>query len=76
MKPLLDSLLNRHWHHLPQEEVLDMLDTDKDKGLDRFEVEERQHSVFIFYHITALFFPSKWSRICIRSHFSGKNALF
>ncbi len=44
MKPLLDSLLKKHWHHLPQEEVLDLLDTDEDKGLDRFEVEERQHN--------------------------------
>ena len=38
MKPLLE----KHWHHLPQEEVLDLLDTDMDKGLDRFEVEKRQ----------------------------------
>ena len=38
MKPLLD----KHWHHLPQEEVLDLLDSDPEKGLDRFEVEERQ----------------------------------
>ncbi len=44
MKPLLDSLLKKHWHHLPQEEVLDLLDTDMDKGLDRFEVEERQQN--------------------------------
>ncbi len=38
MKPLLE----KHWHHLPQEEVLDLLDTDLEKGLDRFDVEERQ----------------------------------
>jgi cation-transporting ATPase F len=40
MKPLLE----KHWHHLPQEEVLDLLDTDLDKGLDRFEVEDRQQN--------------------------------
>lgn len=40
MKPLLE----KHWHHLPPEEVLDLLDKDPDKGLDRFEVEDRQHN--------------------------------
>ena len=40
MKPLLE----KHWHHLPEEEVLDLLDTDADKGLDRFEVEQRQQN--------------------------------
>ena len=38
MKPLLE----KHWHHLPQDEVLDLLDTDAKQGLDRFEVEDRQ----------------------------------
>jgi magnesium-transporting ATPase (P-type) len=38
MKPLLE----KHWHHLPEEEVLDLLDSDQEKGLDRFEVEDRQ----------------------------------
>ena len=41
---MLDSLLNKHWHHLPQDEVLDLLDTDAEKGLDRFEAEERQQN--------------------------------
>jgi len=40
MKPLMD----KHWHHLPQEEVLDLLDTALEKGLDRFEVEDRQQN--------------------------------
>jgi len=40
MKPLLE----KHWHHLPQEEVLDLLNTDPDKGLDRFEAEDRQQN--------------------------------
>lgn len=38
MKPLPQ----KHWHHLSQEEVLDLLDTNPDKGLDRFEMEDRQ----------------------------------
>jgi len=38
MKPSLD----KHWHHLPREEILDLLDTDMKTGLDRFEVENRQ----------------------------------
>jgi len=40
MKPSLE----KHWHHLPQEELLDLLDTDSDKGLDRFEVAVRQQN--------------------------------
>lgn len=40
----MKSLLEKHWHHLPQEEVLDLLDSDADKGLDRFEVEDRQQN--------------------------------
>ncbi len=44
MKSLLGSLQNKHWHHLPQEEVLDFLDTDVEKGLDRFEVEQCQQN--------------------------------
>ena len=40
MKPLME----KHWHHLPRDEVLDLLDTNAKKGLDRFEVEERQQN--------------------------------
>jgi len=40
MKPLLD----KHWHHLSQEEILALLDTDVKTGLDRFEVGNRQQS--------------------------------
>ncbi len=31
-----------NWHHLPAEQVLDLLETDADKGLDLFEVKHRQ----------------------------------
>jgi len=38
----MQTLLEKHWHHLPQDEVLDLLDADPQQGLDRFEVEKRQ----------------------------------
>jgi Ca2+-transporting ATPase len=38
----MQSLLGKHWHHLPTEEVIDLLDTNGEKGLDRFEVKHRQ----------------------------------
>lgn len=39
---LIESLLENHWHYLPQREVLDLLDSDLQKGLDRFLIEEQQ----------------------------------
>ncbi len=38
----MNSLLGKHWHHLPADEVLDLLDTNIEKGLDVFEVKHRQ----------------------------------
>ncbi len=38
----MDTLLSRHWHHLPQEEVATLLESDSFKGLDTFEVAHRQ----------------------------------
>ena len=38
----MQTILSRHWHHLPDEEVLDLLESDRDSGLDFFEVDERQ----------------------------------
>ena len=38
----MQSLLEKHWHHLPTGEVLELLDSDLEKGLDRFEVGHRQ----------------------------------
>ncbi|QGY38926.1 HAD-IC family P-type ATPase [Pseudodesulfovibrio cashew] len=37
----METLLNRFWHHLDVDEVARILDTDGDKGLDVFEVEQR-----------------------------------
>ncbi len=39
----MDSLLGHYWHHLPADEVLDLLDTDGTRGLDQFDVQRRQH---------------------------------
>lgn len=34
--------LRQHWHHLPGDEVLELLETRIDRGLDTFAVEERR----------------------------------
>jgi len=38
----MDTLLTKHWHHLPQDEVTLLLESDAGKGLDIFEVAHRQ----------------------------------
>ena len=38
----MQTLLSHHWHHLPVDEVLDLLETNSSKGLDVFEVQHRQ----------------------------------
>ena len=38
----MQTLLGRHWHHLPPTEVLELLESDAQKGLDIFEVQHRQ----------------------------------
>ncbi len=35
-------LIQEHWHHLPTDLVLQILDSDAEKGLDLFEVRHRQ----------------------------------
>ncbi|OVE75509.1 carbonate dehydratase [bacterium F11] len=37
----MQSLLSKHWHHLPSPEVLALLDTNEEKGVDQFEVDHR-----------------------------------
>ncbi len=36
------TILNKHWQHLPVQEVLELLETDPKAGLDMFEVKHRQ----------------------------------
>jgi cation-transporting P-type ATPase F len=38
----MNALLDKHWHHLPTEEVIDLLDTNIQQGLDIFEIKHRQ----------------------------------
>ncbi len=38
----MQAMLSRHWHHMPAGEVIDLLETDPEKGLDTFEVGHRQ----------------------------------
>jgi len=36
------TILSKHWHHLPVQEVLDLLEVNADRGLDVFEVAHRR----------------------------------
>jgi Ca2+-transporting ATPase len=38
----METLIGKHWHHLPQDEVLDLVGAHPQNGLDLFEVEARQ----------------------------------
>ncbi len=38
----MQTLLSKHWHHLPANEVLELFETNLDQGLDLFEVRHRQ----------------------------------
>lgn len=37
----METLLDKHWHHLPTEKVIGFLGVDPETGLDRFETEKR-----------------------------------
>lgn len=38
----MERLIGKHWHHMPIDEVLDLLEVKKEGGLDEFEVKHRQ----------------------------------
>ena len=38
----MEKLLGKHWHHMPHEEVIDLLETDPNKGLDLLEINHRK----------------------------------
>lgn len=38
----MDTTLHNHWHHLPAQEALDLLDSDEKLGLDIFTVNHRK----------------------------------
>ncbi len=35
------NLIAQHWHHLPIDEVVDLLEGNRERGLDRFQVDHR-----------------------------------
>jgi Ca2+-transporting ATPase len=37
----METLIGKHWHYLPADEVLDLLESDSETGLDLFEIEDR-----------------------------------
>jgi len=37
----MEAILSKHWHHLPIEEVVELLEADPKNGLDMFEVQHR-----------------------------------
>ncbi|MFH1283316.1 MAG: HAD-IC family P-type ATPase [bacterium] len=41
----MELLLSRHWHELPQNELLKLLETNIERGLSEFEVKHRQERV-------------------------------
>ncbi len=38
----MQEILGNHWHHLTKKQVIELLDTNLEKGLDRFEISHRQ----------------------------------
>ena len=40
----MDTILHNHWHHLPTGEVLELLESDPQAGLDTFAVGHRQEN--------------------------------
>jgi magnesium-transporting ATPase (P-type) len=70
MKPpsdALQSLLGRHWHHLPASEVGQLLETNIDKGLDWFEVKHRRER-FGPNRLTPEPGRSLWMRFLLQFH--------
>jgi len=71
MKPppsdALQSLLGRHWHHLPATEVGQLLETNLETGLDLFEVKHRQER-FGPNRLTPRKGQSAWMRFLLQFH--------
>ncbi len=39
----METILNQHWHHLKNTEVIELLETNPKSGLDKFELEARKN---------------------------------
>ncbi len=63
----LESLLGRHWHHLPASEVIQLLETNSELGLDRFALNHRQ-AEFGPNQLTPRKSRSPWMRFLLQFH--------
>ncbi|PCI21842.1 MAG: carbonate dehydratase [Piscirickettsiaceae bacterium] len=63
----LQALLDKHWHHLPIDEVVELFDTDVEKGLDLFEVQSRTKA-FGANELTSSKGDSALKRLLIQFH--------
>ncbi len=63
----MEHSVGKNWHHLPAEEVFDLIDTDPEAGLDLFEVKHR-HEQFGPNELTARSGPSALKRFLLQFH--------
>ncbi len=63
----LENLLGRHWHQLPAGEVLQLLETNSESGLDRFALDHRQ-AEFGPNQLTPRKGRSPWLRFLLQFH--------
>lgn len=63
----MQDILSHHWHHLPAGEVMQLLETDPDKGLDHFEIKHRQQR-FGMNELTPRKGRSSWQRFLLQFH--------
>jgi Ca2+-transporting ATPase len=63
----LEDLLGRHWHHLPTSEVIQLLETNSESGLERFALGHRQ-AEFGPNQLTPRKGRSAWLRFLLQFH--------
>ena len=63
----MQTILGKHWHHIDNEEVVQLLETDDKSGLDTFEVALRQEH-FGKNALTGTNGPSAFSRFVVQFH--------
>jgi len=66
----MNKLLGKHWQHLPPKEVIELLDSNIERGLDLFEVKHRQER----FGLNALT-PKKWKSPLMRFLMQFNNPL-
>lgn len=63
----MQDLLSHHWHHLPIREVIQLLETDPEKGLDLFEIKHRRQH-FGANELTPRRGRPAWQRFLLQFH--------